>query len=526
MKLRHPFSRALYESQENGLVRVEGPDGRAGLFHQDGRWHSGELRDADPHLLGWVGGPQLGGGAASASPRPSAASTTAAAPAPPPTPARVPALTYQELLDTDTRPVPKVLRWQGREELPVLRVPIERYTARAFHDLEVEKLWRKVWQMACREEEIPEVGDHVVYEIAEDSLLVLRTAPGEIRAFHNVCLHRGRLLRDCDGRADELRCPFHGWTWALDGSLKRIPASEDFPHVDPERFRLPEAQVGTWGGFVFVNLDPDRAPLASHLGELPRHFERWPLEHRTKEAHVAKRLPCNWKVAQEAFMEAYHVGATHPQLLPGIGDTNSQYDVWGNFSRAITANMTPSPLLSFQPSEQEMLDSLLSRSLDAEPMLRVPDGMTARQTLAMGARVSLQGAVAGANELSDAELADSFYYTLFPNFHPWGAYNRIVYRFRPYRSDPDRCIMEVIYLAPFRGPRPKPAPVHWLGDDEDWTKAPELGFLARVFNQDTFNLGRVQRGLHAARHRYVTFARTQETKIRHFHGLLERQLGL
>jgi hypothetical protein len=82
--------------------------------------------------------------------------------------------------------------------------------------------------------------------------------------------------------------------------------------------------------------------------------------------------------------------------------------------------------------------------------------------------------------------------------------------------------MEVIYLAPFRGRRPKPAPVHWLGEDEDWTHAPELGFLARVFNQDTFNLAKVQRGLHAARHSHVTFARYQETKIRHFHTLLGR----
>lgn len=438
--------------------------------------------------------------------------------------ARSPGLSYQQLLDSDTRPVPEVLRWQSPAEIPVQKVPIERYTSRAFHDLEVEKLWRRTWQMACREEELSVVGDHVVYEIAEDSLLVVRTAPGEIRAFHNACLHRGRLLRECDGRADELRCPFHGWTWNLDGTLKSIPARWDFPHVDGDRYRLPEAKVGTWDGFVFVNMDPGCALLADHLGELPRHFERWPLADRYKEAHVAKVLGCNWKVAQEAFMEAYHVVATHPQLLPGIGDANSQYDVWGNFSRAITANMTPSPHLSWTPSEQDMLDSMLTRSLDAEPALRVAEGMTARQTLAMVARMQLQGAVGVANDLTDAELADSFYYTLFPNFHPWGAYNRIVYRFRPYRNDPDRSIMEVIYLAPFRGRRPKPAPVHWLGEDEDWTHAPELGFLARVFNQDTFNLSKVQRGLHAARHTHVTFARYQETKIRHFHTLLGRWL--
>jgi len=439
--------------------------------------------------------------------------------------ARSPGISYQQLLDTDTRPVPEVLRWQSERELPAVRVPIERYTSRAWHDLEVERLWKKTWQFACREEEIPEVGDRTVYEIADLSVLIVRAGASEIRAYPNACLHRGRALCDGPGRAAEIRCPFHGWTWDLDGQLKRIPARWDFPHVERERTRLPELRVGRWGGFVFVNFDPGAPPLAAHLGELPRHFERWPLERRYKEAHVAKRLPCNWKVAQEAFMEAYHVVATHPQMLPGIGDANSQYDAWDSFSRAITPNMTPSPHLGWEPSEQDMLDSMFTRSVDAEPLLRVPEGMTARQLLAQVSRMQLQASVPSVQDLSDAELADSFYYTVFPNFHPWGAYNRIVYRFRPAGNDPDHSIMEVIYLAPFRGRRPPPAPVHWLGDDEDWTQAPELGFLARVFNQDTANLGRVQRGLHAAQHAHVTFGRYQETKLRHFHALLERMLA-
>ena len=431
---------------------------------------------------------------------------------------------YQELLASDSRPVPEVLRRQSARELPVVRVPIERYLSREFHDLEVEKIWKKVWQMACREEEIPEIGDHVLYEIADINLVVLRSAPDEIRAFHNTCLHRGRRLRDSDGRVSELRCPFHGWTWRLDGELDFVPCHWDFPHVERERYRLPQARVATWGGFVFVNLDPQAGSLEEYLGDLPSHFERWPLEQRYKEAHVARRLPCNWKVAQEAFMEAYHVAATHPQLLAGIGDANSQYDAWDHYSRAITANMTPSPHLREAPSEQEMLDSMIGTSLGSEPALRVAPSLTARRTLAQAARMQLSPLVAGAQTLSDAELADSFYYSVFPNFHPWGAYNRIVYRFRPYQNDPGRCVMEVIYLAPFRGKRPAPAPVHWLEDDEDWTQAPELGFLARVFNQDTANLGRVQQGLRGAAHESVTFASYQETKIRHFHTLLERHL--
>jgi phenylpropionate dioxygenase-like ring-hydroxylating dioxygenase large terminal subunit len=433
-------------------------------------------------------------------------------------------ISYQKLLDTDTREIPDVLRWESAREFPPAVVPIERYISRDFHDLEMEKVWKKCWQMACREEDIPGIGDHILYEIGDLSVIVVRTSQTRIKALQNACLHRGRALRDEDGRSESFRCPFHGWHWNLDGSLKEVPCRWDFPHVEREEYALPEAQVGTWGGFVFVNFDPDADSLESWLGDLPEHFSRWPLEERYKEAHVAKVIACNWKVCQEAFMEAYHVIATHPQMLPGIGDSNSQYDAWDTFSRAITPNMTPSPHVTWDPSQQDMLDSMITRSLDQEPMLRVAEGMTARQTMAQMSRMQMQALVPDAHLLTDAELADSFYYTLFPNFHPWGAYNRINYRFRPYKNDPDRAIMEVIFLSPFRGKRPPAAKIHWLGDDEDWTCAPELGFLARVFNQDTFNLPRVQDGLHAARHENVTYGRYQETKIRHFHALLDQHI--
>lgn len=433
-------------------------------------------------------------------------------------------ISYQQLLDADTRPVPDVLRMQSARDLPVVRVPIDRYTSREFHDLEVEKVWKRVWQFACREEEIPEPGDHTIYEIAEMQILIVRGEDRRIRAFANTCLHRGRALKDRPGRSSELRCPFHAWEWNLDGSLKAIPCRWDFPHVDRDAYKLPEFRTGTWGGFVFVTMDPNAEPFESFIGDLPIHFERWPLEDRYTEAHVAHRMRCNWKAAQEAFMEAYHVLATHPQILAGIGDSNSQYDVWDNYSRAMTANMTPSPHVGFEPTEQQMLESIVTTSLDTDPAFRVPDGMTARQLFAQMARMQLQGTVPSATLLTDAEMNDSFYYSLFPNFHPWAAYNKITYRFRPNGNDPHTSIMEVIYLAPFRGKRPPPAAVHWLDYDEPWTNAPELGPLAKVFAQDTFNLPKVQLGLKSARHSHVTFANYQETKIRHFHTLLEKYL--
>jgi phenylpropionate dioxygenase-like ring-hydroxylating dioxygenase large terminal subunit len=440
----------------------------------------------------------------------------------PPPGARSTGVSYQELLKTDTKPVPQVFGHESPADIGPLMVPRERFISREFHDLEMEKMWTKVWQMACREEEIPEPGDHVVYDIGDHSLIVVRAPDRSIKAFHNACLHRGRQLREYGGNVPRFRCPFHGWTWNLDGTLRQIPCGWDFPHVEKEKFNLPEARTGTWGGFVFINMDAEAESLDDYVGDLSTHFERWPLEERYKEVHVEKRLRCNWKVAQDAFMEAYHVIATHPQLLASIGDCNSQYDVYGNFSRAITPNGTPSPHITWESTEQEMLDVLTNTYDDEESLMAVPEGMKARAVMAQAMRMQLQRAVPGVHDLCDAELLDSFYYTLFPNFHPWAAYNRITYRFKPYENDPDRCTMEVLYLMPFRGKRPPPCEITRLDFDEPWTNATELGFLARVFEQDTFNLPKVQRGLHASVKHDAMLARYQETKLRHFHGLLER----
>jgi phenylpropionate dioxygenase-like ring-hydroxylating dioxygenase large terminal subunit len=449
---------------------------------------------------------------------------------PAPGEARSPGITYQELLDTDSRPenVPAVLRKVSAQHLGSSDVPVDRYTSRQFHELEKERLWSRVWQMACREEDLPEVGDTVVYDICHWSILLVRSQADRIQAYYNACLHRGRQLREENGNARELRCPFHGFCWNLDGSLKQVPCEWDFPHVNPDEFALPEVQVATWGGFVFINMDPDCEPFDSFIGELPEHFEKWPLEQRVKTVHVARIFPTNWKVVQEAFMEAFHVVATHPQLLAGIGDANTQYDWWGNLSRAITPNGTPSPHITWEPTEQERFDAISDRRLDEDPFVKLSEGQTARSVAGDGGRLRLRAVLGdAADELCDAELADSMYYTLFPNFHPWGAYNRIVYRFRPYEDRHDMSVMECMYLDPYdpSQPRPPTAEIHWLGVDQDWTDASELGMLARVFNQDTFNLPKVQRGLMTMVKPGVTLANYQELKIRHFHHLLEQWLA-
>ncbi len=438
--------------------------------------------------------------------------------------ARSSGVTYQQLLDTDTHEVPSVLRWENPPPRKTDDLSVDRYISHSFHEREMARLWSRVWQFACREEHVPEAGDYVLYEIGRQSYIVVRAASGEIRCFVNACLHRGRQLKQYDGRCSEIRCPYHGFAWELDGRLKDVPARWDFPQIVTSEFSLPEARVATWAGFVFVNPDPAAEPFERFLGDLPRHFERWNLAERYVEVHVAKEIRANWKIAQEAFCEAFHVNATHPQTLPYLGDTNSQVDVWETFARVITPGGTPSPLLDWQPNEADILRHMLDIREDMELPWSV-DGTTARLSAADAARVRWRPIVGDlVDQWCDAEFIDNLDYTLFPNFHPWGAFNRIVYRFRPNGDDHRSAIMEVMLLSPFNGERPLPAPVRHLDADQPWTDVAELGMLGKVFQQDTFNMERVQKGLEATRKPGVTLAGYQEGKVRWLNETLDRWL--
>ena len=307
-----------------------------------------------------------------------------------------------------------------------------------------------------------------------------------------------------------------------------MPAEWDFPTVAarPDDFQLPECAVDTWAGFVFINPDPDAGPLDEHLGELVDQFAVWDLGDRYVEAHVSRVINANWKIAQEAFSEAYHVNATHPQILTYLGDTNSQVDVWDRCARVITATGTPSPLLGdATPEEQEMFRGMLDVRVDQDSPFEVGEGRTARALLAALTRERWRPIVGDAiDEMSDAEMVDSIDYTAFPNFHPWGAYNRIVYRFRPNGDDHRSSIMECFFLSPYEGERPPPATERRLGVDDPWTDAPELGVLAKVFEQDVFNMARVQTGLESTHRTHVTLSAYQESKIRWLHQLLTDQI--
>lgn len=432
-------------------------------------------------------------------------------------------ISYQDVLDLDTRKVPEHIREESRGNFAFDEAPIDLYISRDWHDREKEKLWKRVWQLACREEHIPEVGDHYVYEIAGLSYLIIRSAPGEIRAFPNACLHRGRQLKDFAGQCSEIRCPFHAMTWELNGDLKRIPAPWEFEHIAPEQFKLPQVSVGTWGGFVFINPDPDAESLESFLGDLPEHFAKWEMRDRYVETHVSKLLRCNWKVAQEAFMECWHAAATHPQTVPYAAFGACQVDCYDNFARFITPSEVVGPMMPWDPSTSDMLRATLDVREDEELPVQLEPGEKARSFVVRNTREKWRGLIGDRiDEWADCELVDNFTYTVFPNMMPWGGVHKICYRFRPNGDDHRTCVMDVFYISPFSGERPDPAAEVRLGFDEPFGSVDSLGIVGNILDQDCFNMEKVQFGLETARKQTVTFASYQEDNLKWMQQLLRR----
>jgi nitrite reductase/ring-hydroxylating ferredoxin subunit len=439
----------------------------------------------------------------------------------------------------DSRPVPAALRYEANDVDGSVEIDKDRFLSPEWAKVELEKVWKKVWQFAVLEDEIPEVGDYAVYEIGHESVVLVRAAPDRIRGFVNACLHRGRKLATGAGHAERFQCAFHGFSWNIDGSFCGMPCPWDFPDVQADDFGLPEVRVDTWRGFVFVNFDPDAVSLAEYMGSFAEYYI-WPLEERCKALHIATVLPCNWKVAQDAFIEAHHLAATHPQTLGWNGDANTQYDATvaePHWSRLINVQGVPSPYVSGY-SEQEIVDAFYEsrafynastgRDLVGEPP-KVPEGMTAREVLGQQMRDQLEETTGrDYSDASDSELLDAIQYLLFPNFHPWGGVkSNIVYRWRPNGIDPDSCIFELIYMAayPLDQPKPKPVPVRWVEAGTMFADLPELGLIGPIFDQDMFNLPFVQEGLKASRKQTILLARYQESRIRHFNQTLDTYMA-
>ena len=454
---------------------------------------------------------------------------------------RCPGVSVRDLALADTNEVPEFLYTDEYENLGSDPIPASRYTDPDFFELEKRKMWPRVWQFAAREEELPEPGDYVVYENVGKSFIVMRQEDGSVRAFGNVCLHRGRKLKTQDGWTAELQCPFHGFTWNNDGSLKQIPCRWDFPHLQNEEMKLPEISVGRWGGYIFIREAADGPSLEDYLAPMPDHFRRWKHEECATAIWVGKVVPANWKVVMEAFMESWHTVVTHPQLLPFTGDANSLYNIYGDHvNMTLTPFGTMSPHLDPAGREQQWIvdefvkyngrssDNYEGDAPEGGYNVKVPDGVTARAALGASLRETTTKMFGhDVSFASDAEMMDAILYNVFPNFSPWAGFQpNIVYRWRPWH-DVDHCLMEVRILTrvPPGQSAPKAPPMKFLTTDQKWTEAAELGILGDVFEQDMDNLPFVQEGLKATLNDKVQLANYQEIQIRQFQNTVAKYVN-
>lgn len=440
---------------------------------------------------------------------------------------------FQRLLKQEKVPVPDFLK-PNHPEFSDEDLSVERYSARWFHELESKKLWPKAWQMVCREEDILKPGDHIVYDIVDTSIIVMRGADKVIRGFYNSCLHRGRALREADGAVNQLRCPYHGFAWDINGEFKSMPTTWDFKHLEPCQLKLPEVKVDTWAGFVFINMDEEAGSLQAHLDVLPEHFKDYSLDRSVSIAHVQKRIPCNWKVAQEAFMESMHTRATHPQIMTFTGDIDSQYDMYGdNISRSVTPMAVTSSNLK-DVDEALILHDILEESgrmADADSSRhKLPEGMTTREYIGeMNRKLFGEMSQTDLSHATLAELQDAILYSIFPNTQVWAGYfGNIVYRAIPDGDNHESCLFDVWLLGrhPEGTEKPAGARLTRLRDDQDFSEAAELGALGGVFNQDMGNLGAMTKGLKTSKKGAVSLASYQESRIRHHHLTLDKYLGL
>ena len=206
-------------------------------------------------------------------------------------------------------------------------LPKRAYHDPAIFDWERANVLRRDWILAARVEDVPEPGTYMRLEVEGDPLIVVHGRDGVLRAFHNVCRHRGTAVaEDQCGKVVRFQCPYHAWIYDLDGSLVRAKHTEDLDDFSFESYGLASVRLETWQGFVFLNLDPDAASLASQLGDLVEHFGRFDFTGLRSAKRIEYEVGANWKFIAENYSECYHCPGVHPQL-----NKLTPYDVGGDF---------------------------------------------------------------------------------------------------------------------------------------------------------------------------------------------------
>ena len=320
-----------------------------------------------------------------------------------------------------------------------MRVSTERYYSSDYHTRERDRLWMRAWQFAGRDEEIPEAGDWMEYRLFDQSFVLVRQRDGKVRGFVNACRHRGNAFCEGRGKAARFTCPYHNWSYGLDGRLLAV-AKPDFDGTvedfvgNKEDLGLIEVPVGSFGGFLFLNPDPHAESLESWLGEAVDLLAPYRCEEMVPcFLNVREALDCNWKVVIDAFQEGYHIQGVHPELVAAMDERLERYRFCGDHSVATApfgaANLgeasegqlieairglpaTFPAVGDAMPRFEELLGGL--RDDSGQPVF--PAGLTPRLLLQQALRECWAAKGLDTSALADNQLTDNHFWILFPNF--------------------------------------------------------------------------------------------------------------
>ena len=430
-------------------------------------------------------------------------------------------------------------------EQPVV-IPPEAYISRDYAEAEQERLFRKVWLQAGRVEDLRLTGDFITYDIGADSVIIVRTGAETLAAYHNVCPHRGRRLvdtppgkRNATGTRKSFICGYHGWTFGLDGANSFIPHQDDWQGSLCEgRADLGKVQADTWGGWIWINLDPAAAPLVEYLGVLPGMLDPYGLANMRPRWRKWIIFECNWKVALEAFSETYHVATTHPEFNAfgqfrgwarnhglhtnigyeapkGLEEDAGKMRIGIGDARISTAEMQNFTWENANTNTTAKLVEVANRLRDELPEGTPPAEVSAYWIKTAREEDAARGVVWPTVSPEHTAQAGTAW-QVFPNFQIGHAVNNMLcYSARPYGTDPDKCYFEAAVYELFpEGGSPE---AEW-----EYTQPHEW---PPVLQQDFANMAAVQQGMKNAGFRGAQVNPYMERSIASLHFNLSRYMG-
>ena len=419
-------------------------------------------------------------------------------------------------------------------------IPGDRYTSKEFADLEFEHMWSKVWLLLGRESELPEPGDWQREDVGPESILMVRQQDGGVKAFYNICQHRGNpLVSETKGHVKRFVCRYHSWAFMPDGELNFAPDAADFPQGNPcGKVRLAELACETFAGFVWVNMNPDCVSLKEFLGPIWDDWSRYDLHKWKRYVALSTTLPCNWKVVLDNFNESYHVPTVHMAATPKTDRTKIQGNVKTNYketrfdlsdeghNRMI---MQGGFSVGATDKEGNILEPLATelRQWELDPADFKSRPEETREALQHAKRKVGPGrGYAHYEKIPLEQFTDAFHYTLLPNFAVsiWADGFHFL-RARPHPTDPEQCIFDNWWYS--SQPDGETAPVNTtLGalprdlDVEHESITVGERTMGKTIDEDIAVFVRQQRAFRSRGYQGV-YLSNQESRVSRYHELID-----